>query len=222
MDVNTLIALAFMFLSMAPPAYGMLYSSVALRRKGFASPLIQQLIIWSYLGTWIAVWFGVAFLPPAAYEPDPTSARLLRYAIVGCGICWLMVPAAHGITALLPVKQRVYGARQTRFPYKSVGITLYGLAACASIYGFLDWILNPFPEDGLLQGMRLVAALVPGGTYFLYLDRRASETTLERVVASDKRPPVLYLRSCHEEDLPFVEMPSREMRAYTYLTLYDG
>jgi hypothetical protein len=50
MVVNGLIALNFIFLSLILAVYGMFYSHLALRRKGYESLLIQQYIIFTYLG----------------------------------------------------------------------------------------------------------------------------------------------------------------------------
>jgi hypothetical protein len=90
----------------------------------------------------------------------------MQYSVVICGVCWLIVPATYGITALLPGKRRVYGARQIRFPYRSVGIALYSLAAGAGTYAFLDW-LSDLPGDGPFYAIRILVALIPGGANFL-------------------------------------------------------
>ena len=133
-----------------------------------------------------------------------------RFLIYAVGISGASALLAGVVVWKLPAGAvRSFGARRVIFPWKRVAQFLIAVGVALVL---AEWVLG-FDE---IQSLRISAqVLMPATVYCLYLARRASAADLQKVISTDARPPVLYLRAFNREGEMFADVRMKDVWKYT-------
>lgn len=190
----------------------LIYLFIRIKRKGYKPPAAALVIA---LGAVLGVTGGVgvlfAFAPPDGI-PN-TNANGWVFAMIDLPIIGVALVTAF-IYPVLPRRQlRTFGRRQAKFPFRFAGLLTFILGGIGLIAGFCfadfaDW-------DQYLRLIELfIVAVVPVALGFFFAAGRTKAPELTTVLATDTRPPVLYLRAFNQESTWFVTGPYGRYKDY--------
>lgn len=204
--------LSFVFLFASIPALVVVYvwACVAgytrVHRKGYSPPATVSLLISAALVGHIPLYF---LIPNAILDDWPVE---LTFSI----IFWLPVIIAIAVMALvlrvLPRRSgRISGKRRPRLILIALGIALIAFGVFAVV---LTFVAGHNMGDAFL----LLGLLICLGISAILLGRRAASTkSVEEVISSDPRAPVLYLRPFRQEQFTFIRGKKSQLAPYMSL-----
>jgi hypothetical protein len=187
-------------------------------RKGYITPAWKTLVasplfLLGLLGTIVV---GVTCMGATinGLFDLPAAALLGLYLL-------MFVPAPAGIglslliLKLLPKRRmRISGSHRSGIPYAGIG---YASIIFAGIF-VIFCVMNP---DYLPETLRCIPVTILFSGMMFYQARRAKTPTVEEVIANDRRPPVLYLRSFDQESTRFAEVSPEAAARYSEITSYQ-
>lgn len=201
--------LSFVFLFASMPALVVVYvwACVAgytrLHRKGYSPPATVSLMISAALIGHIPLYF---LIPKAVLNDWPVE---LTFSIS----FWLPVIIAIAVIALaLPIlprrSGRISGKRHPSLILITLGVALIAL-------GVFAVVLTLYAGHNIGDAFLLLCILICFGISAILLGRRAASIkSVEEVIGSDHRAPVLYLRPFRQEQLTFIRGKKSQLAPY--------
>jgi hypothetical protein len=184
-----------------------------LQGKGYGRTSAQLIVIGSSIGG------ASACVPtvPLLYGSTLITPVMISLIVAVIAVPVFATPAA--VVAALPRRdlRRRAGARAIPFALSATARWLArGLwcAGVASVVYTITMLLSSLTLEAL-RPLQFAGAAFTAQAMLVYYRKRASAPKLEEAVSADPRPAVLYLRAFHQESLPFMWGPKKEMSQYT-------
>lgn len=178
-----------------------------LRRRGHQSPFVSVSLVLAYVATlgvglvgatWVSdyCWSCSPAASPGQFQADLARARVVLFAIGLTSATALGVASTAAAVWLTPRGARRGGRGQARFPWR--GCARICLALMCLVVAFTIGRRIP-----LTTAYRSMVLLLTGWIGCWVKARQAGSPSLDDVLATDARAPVLYLRPFEQEDSVF-------------------
>lgn len=188
------------------------YLKRRIREKGYNSPLYRATVAGVLSATAVG---AIALSPDGGNWSDNANNQEIFFAslpgfLAGfVGPLILVCVVSEVVFYLLSQRGlRTAGIRKVIFPWRAAGVLLL---LGGIMFPLVVLWLDRDPWNALVLSFN---TFLLGGSYCLYLDRRARAQSLEAALISDPRPPVLYLRAFEGEAEPFVRLSLLQRTRY--------